>query len=369
MSKKLLTTVQLGDLTLKNRIALAPMTRARSGADQVPKPWNVEYYVQRASAGLIITEGTIPCEQGMGWNYVPGIYTDAHVEGWKKVTDAVHEKGGVIFCQLWHMGRVTHSTFHGKQPVAPSAVTARGDGTYGSDFVKHPYEEPHALTLEELPQVLAEYKNAAECAKRAGFDGVEIHSANGYLLDEFLQSHTNIRTDEYGGSKENRFRFVKEVIETVTSVFPSNRVGIRFSPNGAFNDMGNEDNFEVYSYYISQLNQFNLAYLHVMDGLAFGFHNKCAAMTLADVRKIYSGTVIGNCGYTPESAEAAIVDGGADLIAIGRPYISNPDLPERIANDWPLNEVSNPGTWYSPSPDPSWDPRVGYTDFSPYAPA
>jgi len=366
MSKKLLSPLKFHDLILKNRIALAPLTRSRNGPDKIPKPWMVDYYVQRASAGLIIAEATLISNQAQGFNNVPGIFLPEHVQGWRTITDSVHKVDGVIFSQLWHMGRVSHSSYSGFQPIAPSAVVAQGEGLYDVNFVKVPYETPRALAIDEIPNIVNEYKQAAICAKEAGFDGIELHAANGYLMDIFLQSHTNLRTDAYGGSPEKRFRFIREVIESVCSVFPSTSIGIRLSPNGVYNDMGNADNFDTFLYYMEQLNQFNLGYLHVMDGLGFGFHNKCAQVTLKDVRKVYKGIVIGNCGYTPATAEEAVACGDADMIAIGRAYISNPDLPERIANDWPLAE-SDPSTYYS-SPAPDWDPRKGYTDYPIYSP-
>eukprot|EP01041_Mallomonas_annulata_P003911 gene3911-7800_t len=347
VAKSLLSTLQLHDLVLKNRIALAPLTRARASVDGIPKPCMVDYYTQRSTGGLIISEGTGISTEALGWAHEPRIYAAEHVEAWKTVTSSVHAANGVIFCQLWHCGRVSHSTY-GSQPVAPSAVLQQGDGIYCADYQKRPYEVPRALETSEIPRLLNDYKQAATCAKEAGFDGVEIHGANGYLLDEFLQSHTNLRDDNYGGSYENKFRLVKEIIETVSTVFPSTHISVRLSPNGVFNDMGNADNFEAFTYYISELNKLNLGFLHVMDGLAFGFHDKCKPMTIQDIRSLYKGIIMANCGYTPESAETVIAAGDADLVAFGRPYISNPDLPERIANGWPLAPNSDPSTWFTP---------------------
>jgi len=284
---------------------------------------------------LIISEGAILSKQAMGWQSAPGIYTSEHVPGWRKVTDSVHAKGGKIFCQLWHLGRVAHSEFHGLTPIAASAIKVDGQThIYGG---KKDYEEPRAIESSEIPTILEEYKNAAQCAKDAGFDGVEIHGANGYFLDIFLQSCSNKRTDEYGGPKENRFRLWREVLNTVCSVFPSTSVGIRVSPNGAFNGMGSEDNFETFSYAFQELQSYKLAYVHIMDGLAFGYHGKCPQFTLYDARKAgYTGTLIGNCGYDQAHAEGAVGSGVVDLIAFGRDYISNPDLVERYENKWPL---------------------------------
>lgn len=345
------------DLTLRNRIALAPMTRGRAGVARIPNASMANYYAQRSSAGLIITEATTISEQANGWNESPGIYTEAMQEGWKPVVDAVHQKGGVIFLQLWHMGRSSHSDFHnGALPVAPSAIAIQGDSIH-TPKGKKPYEVPRALTTVEVLQVVKDYEQAARRALAAGFDGVEIHGANGYLIDEFLQSKTNHRTDHYGGSVENRFRFLKEVTEAVTTVFPANRVGVRLSPNGIYNDMGSPDFREQFTYAASQLDQYGLAYLHVMDGLAFGFHQLGDPMTLDDFRKVFRGPLIGNCGYNQETAEKAVAGGHADLIAFGRPFISNPDLVERFKNGWPLSDIAPVTDWYSPTGD------KGYTDF------
>lgn len=361
-SPKLLSPIEIGDLQLKNRVFMAPMTRARSGNSRVPNERMAEYYAQRASSGLIITEATTVTPYGLGWMDSPGIWTEEMREAWKKVIEAVHAKGGKIFCQLWHTGRAGHSSFipEGKTPVSASAISI-GQEVHTADGSKVPHETPRPLELDELPGVIEAYRRGAELAKEAGFDGVEIHSANGYLLDQFLQTCSNQRTDAYGGSVENRFRLLKEVTEAVLTVWPSARVSVRISPNGAFNGMGSEDNIETFTYVAEQLQQYNLGFLHVMDGLGFGYHEKCPAMTLADVRKVYKGIIVGNVGYTQETAEAAIASGDADAIAFGRPYLSNPDLVERFANGWPLAPMSDPATWYTPRDD-------GYTDFPVYKP-
>lgn len=356
-SPKLLEPCSLHDLSLRNRIALAPMTRARAGTQRVANALMAEYYAQRASAGLIITEATVVSEQGIGWLDSPGIYTDEMTEGWRLTTDAVHAKGGKIFLQLWHCGRASHSSFHnGDLPVAPSAVKLNGDGIHTAGG-KVPHEIPRALETEEIPAIVADYRRAAERAKDAGFDGIEVHSANGYLLDQFLQSKTNHRSDAYGGSIGNRYRLLDEVVRAVTEVWPAHRVGVRLAPNGAFNDMGSPDYREQFSHAARQLDAFGLAYLHVMDGLGFGFHGLGEPMTLAEFRTLFHGPLMGNCGYDFESAEKAIAAGEADLIAIGRPYLSNPDLVERFAAGAPLNPESDPSTWYSPAG------AEGYTDF------
>lgn len=359
-SPHLLTSFELHDLPLKNRVILAPMTRARAGKERIPNEIMAEYYAQRASAGLVITEATTISDQANGWNESPGIYTDEMVEGWRTVVDRVHEAGGTIFLQLWHTGRASHSSFHdGDLPVAPSAIPIDGDSIH-TPKGKEDYEVPRALETDEIPGIVADYRAAAARAKEAGFDGVEIHSANGYLLDEFLQSKTNHREDRYGGSIEKRFQMLKEVVEAVLEELPAHRVGVRFAPNGAFNDMGSPDYREQFTYAAQQLDAYGLAYLHVMDGLAFGFHELGEPMTLAEFRAVFSGPLMGNCGYDQTSAEAAIESGDADLIAIGRPYISNPDLVERYANDWPLAPDAEIEDWYTPGG------AKGYTDFPTY---
>lgn len=268
----------------------------------------------------------------------------------------VHDAGGVFFCQLWHTGRASHPAFHGGEPqVAPSAIKINADYIHTPEG-KKPHESPRALETKELPGIVADYRRAAERAKEAGFDGVEIHSANGYLLDTFLQSKTNHRTDGYGGSVENRTRLLLEVVNAVCEVFPSNRVGVRMSPNGAFNDMGSEDYREQFLYAAAELGKLGLAYLHLMDGLGFGFHELGEPMTLREFRTVFGGPLMGNCGYTQATAEAAIAAGDADLISFGRPYLSNPDLVERFANGWPLADDAPIETWYTPG-------ETGYADW------
>ena len=357
----LLQSFSMHDLELRNRVVLAPMTRARAGTGRMPNSLMAEYYRQRCGAGLLITEATTISEQANGWNESPGIYSEEMVEGWKLTTDAVHQSDGLIFLQLWHCGRASHSSFHDGQPaVAPSAVKINEEYIHTPNG-KQPHETPRALETEEIPGIVEDYRKAAQRAKEAGFDGVEVHSANGYLIDSFLQSKTNRREDEYGGSVENRYRFLDEIVNAVTTVWPANRVGVRLSPNGAFNDMGSPDFREQFTYVAKQLDSFGLAYLHVMDGLAFGFHELGEPMTLADFRAVFEGPLMGNCGYTQESAEQAITDGHADLISFGRPFISNPDLVERFRNRWPLAEPAEVSDWYSPIGE------QGYTDFPPHS--
>lgn len=356
----LLTPVQIGGLTLANRIALAPMTRARSGPSRIPNPLMTEYYAQRASAGLLITEGTSISEQGLGWNESPGIYTEAMQEGWRTVVDTVHDRGGRIFLQLWHCGRASHSDFHdGALPVSASAVRLNGDEVH-TPKGKKPYETPRALELDEIPAVVADYRQAAARAWAAGFDGVEIHAANGYLPNQFLDGRSNQRTDAYGGNIENRFRLLREVVEAVVEAVPAGRVSVRLSPNGAFNDMGWPGYREQFLYAAAELDTFGLAFLHVVDGLTFGFHEQGEPVTLAEIRRVFHGPLMGNCGYDQDSAEQAVASGQADLIAFGRPYLANPDLVERFAHGWPLAPLPDMATWYTPAG------AEGYTSFPAY---
>lgn len=361
-SEALFQPLQLGDLTLRNRVVLAPLTRARAGAERVPNDLMATYYRQRAGAGLVISEATAVSPQGNGWVDAPGIYTEAQREGWRRVVDTVHAEGGRIFLQLWHTGRASHSSFLGGElPVAPSAIKIEGEGVHTYDG-KQPHETPRALRTDELPGVVADYVAAARLAQEAKFDGVELHAANGYLLDQFLQSKTNHRDDAYGGSVENRFRLLREVVEGISTVFPPSRIGVRLSPNGVFNDMGSPDYRETSLYAARELDALGVGMLHVMDGLAFGFHELGEPMTLADFRAVYRGTLIGNCGYTRESGEAAVAGGNADLIAYGRPFIANPDLVERFRNDWPLAPEADPSTWYAGGVG-----AEGYTDYPAYS--
>jgi 2,4-dienoyl-CoA reductase-like NADH-dependent reductase (Old Yellow Enzyme family) len=361
--RELLTPFDMRGLSLSNRVVLAPMTRSRAGPTRTANALMAEYYAQRAGAGLIVTEATSISEQALGWVDSPGIYTDEQGHAWRPVVEAVHAKGGRIFLQLWHCGRASHSSFHdGELPVAPSPIRLNGESVRTPDG-KQPYETPRALEIGEIPLVVADYVAAAARAKAAGFDGVEIHSANGYLLDQFLQSKTNHREDAYGGSVENRFRLLREVVEGVSGVIGPERVAVRLAPNGAFNDMGSPDYRETFTYAAGKLDRFGLGYLHVMDGLAFGFHELGDPMTLEDFREVFTGPLMGNCGYDLPAAEAAVARGAADLIAIGRPFISNPDLVERYRHGWPLAPDAAPETWYSDA-----GPEH-YTDYPNYDPA
>ena len=359
---KLLEPVSLGSLSLPNRVVMAPMTRSRSGDERVPGPPVGEYYAQRASAGLIVSEATVVSTHGIGWLNSPGIYTDEQAAAWRDhVVSPMREAGGRIALQLWHCGRASHSDFHGGEPPpAPSPVRLEGDGIH-TPAGKKEYETPREMTVDEIAATVADYRAAAGRAREAGFDGIELHGANGYLIDQFLQSKTNRRGDEYGGSVENRYRFLGEVMAAVLEVWPADRVCVRLAPNGVFNDMGSPDYREQFSHAATELGKLGLAYLHVVDGLGFGFHELGQPMTLADFRALTSTPLIGNCGYTLETASAAVDRGDADAIAFGRPFISNPDLVERFANGWPLAEEAPMDVWYS------FD-EEGYTDWPAHQP-
>jgi N-ethylmaleimide reductase len=357
----LLTPTNLGAIEICNRIVMAPLTRGRSGPSRVPNEMNLRYYQQRAGdTGLIITEGTTISPGSNGWKDNAGIYTQDMADGWKPVVKAVHEKGAKFVLQLWHLGRAAHSSYlsEGERIVAPSPIAAQGDGVYASDGSKQPYEVPKEMSVEDIASVVEDFRKAASFAKDAGFDGVEIHSANGYLLDTFLQSSTNKRKDQYGGSVENRFRLLSEVLDAVCGVWGADRVAIRLSPNGAYNDMGSEDNIETFTYALKELDKRGLAYVHVMTGLGFGFHKKCAEFTPEMVRESFQGRLMLNVGYDRESAEAVVSAGTADCVSFGRPFIGNPDLVYRWAHDLPLAE-SDPSTWFTHD-------DIGYSDYPTY---
>eukprot|EP01060_Flectonema_neradi_P025687 TRINITY_DN3449_c0_g2_i1.p1 TRINITY_DN3449_c0_g2~~TRINITY_DN3449_c0_g2_i1.p1 ORF type:complete len:373 (+),score=88.67 TRINITY_DN3449_c0_g2_i1:52-1170(+) len=347
-----LSPVTIGEMNLKNRVVMAPLTRSRTNNEgKVPNDLNVEYYTQRATAGLIITEGTHVSPIATGWVDAPGIYTQEQVEGWKKVIKSIHEAGGKVFCQLWHQGRQTHSDFHGQTPVSSSA-TPMTKGTAHTPEGTKPYETPRPLEVDEIAQTVRDFGRAAANAKAAGFDGVEIHGANGYLLDQFMQSRVNKRTDEYGGSVEKRTRFVLEVIDAVLEVFPKEQVGIRVSPNGMFGDMGSDDFREQFTHSIKAIGEKNLGYVCVLDGLSFGFHEKGKPFLLTEAKALLEGSsslLMGNVGYTKESADEAISSGVADLIAFGRPFITNPDLVERFQNGHELAPLSESSFWWLPN--------------------
>lgn len=361
LAKTLLSLFDLAGLPLKNRVVMAPLTRGRAGKERIPNALMAEYYAQRASVGLIISEGVTISKQANGWLNSPGIYSEEQAQAWKQVVDAVHAKGTPFFLQLWHTGRASHSSFQedNQLPVSASAIKLNDDYIH-TPIGKQPYETPRALETHEIPLVVEDYRQAAQRAKYAGFDGVEIHAGYGYLIDEFLQSKTNQRTDRYGGNLENRYRFLKEIVEAVLTVFHANRVGVRLSPNSTYNDMGSPDFREIFFYVAQQLNTYGLSYLALIDGLKLnGFHQLGEPMMTGEFRDVFTGAIMANGDYTQETATTAIVGGNADLIGFGRTIISNPDLVERFAHGWALNPPADPSVWFS------FD-KEGYTDFPTY---
>ncbi|KAE9225339.1 hypothetical protein PF004_g11963, partial [Phytophthora fragariae] len=361
---KLFTPLELSkDLVLKNRIVYGPTTSARSDPDtHVPLERNIVYYEQRAGAGLLITEGCGISEQGFGWYGAPALYTDEHEAVWKELVDRVHAKGTKIFLQLWHMGRQSHPSFHPtNEVVSASATQYVGGTTRNASGERCDFEKARALTTEEFPEVVEMYRQCAIRAKRAGFDGVEVHGANGYLVDQFMQSVTNQRTDKYGGSFENRYRFLDEIVEALKTVFPAGRIGVRLSPNGVFGGMGSKDNNEMFTYAFERLSEHGLAYLAMLDG--FGYSSESRTLTVFDAKKAFKGIVMANNSYTRDTAEGVIRSGAADLVGFARLFISNPDLVERFRNDWPVNLV--------PDYKFFWDSATGdegYNTFGHYKP-
>ncbi|MDX1750016.1 MAG: alkene reductase [Methylophaga sp.] len=333
----------LGDLTLRNRILMAPLTRSRSKQPgDVPTEMNAEYYRQRAGAGLIIAEATQVSPQGKGYAFTPGIHSEEQVEGWRRVTDAVHEEGGDIFLQLWHVGRISHPELqpNGNKPVAPSAIKPEGAKTYiSADSGMIEIQTPRALELEEMPDIVEQFRQGAENAKRAGFDGVEIHAANGYLLDQFIKSGSNHRDDEYGGSLENRLRLPLEVVAAVIDVWGAQRVGIRVSPTGSFNAMEDADPVTTFGTFAKKLDALKIAFIEVVEDSFQGNHvSGRPEAVIKAIRESFTRTYIANGGYTFNEAKQRIIDGKTDLVSFGRLFISNPDLPERFRLGTPLNE-------------------------------
>jgi N-ethylmaleimide reductase len=321
---------RLGDLDLPNRIVMAPLTRNRAthGSD-APGELAATYYRQRASAGLIISEAAQISQQGQGYIWTPGLYSDAQVQGWQGVTKAVHEAGGRIFVQMWHVGRISHTSLqpNGGAPVAPSAIRAKTKTFIETGFAD--VSEPRALTAPEIAAIVQDYAHAALNAKRAGFDGVEIHAANGYLIDQFLRDGANKREDSYGGSIENRARFALEVVDAILKVWPAARVGIRLAPVSPANDIADSNPAALFGYLVARLSERRLAYIHVIEGATQGDRD-IAAFDYAALRRGFAGAYIANNGYTRELAIETLAEGRADLIAFGRPFISNPDLVERL---------------------------------------
>lgn len=355
----------MGDLELSHRVVLAPLTRMRSTQPgDVPNPLNATYYAQRASdRGLLISEATQISLLGKGYPAAPGIHSPEQVEGWRFVTRAVHEKGAYMFLQLWHVGRVSHSSLHPEAglPIAPSAI-APNDGSQAltADFQQVSFETPRAVEIEEIPAIVAEYRHGAENAKAAGFDGVEVHSANGYLLDQFLEDTTNRRTDEYGGSIENRARLLLEVVDTVVEVWGGSRVGVRLSPYGNFMDMGDSNPLALFTYVLEQLSARGIAYVHMIEPRAGNAGadvpvDHTAPRAAEIFRKAFPGVLISAGGYTAQTAETAIASGLADAVAFGRLFIANPDLPRRFRLGSALNKADRT-TFYGGN-------EKGYTDY------
>ncbi len=333
----LFTPLRVGALDLPNRVLMAPLTRNRAHPDGTPGPLAATYYAQRASAGLLITEATQISPEGKGYKDTPGIHADAHVTGWRSVTDAVHAAGGRIFLQMWHVGRVSHTSVQpgGQPPVAPSAITADTQTFVDAGFVAT--SAPRALETAEMPRIVADYAAAAERAKAAGFDGVEIHGANGYLIDQFLKDRSNQRTDAYGGAAENRIRLAVEVIEAVAKVWGADRVGLRLTPTAPVNDTWDSDPARVFGLLLDRLNPLGLAYLHLVEDLSGKGAKPEDRLILDGLRTRWSGVYLGNGGYDGPSAAAAVAEGRADAITFGKPFIANPDLPTRILHGSALN--------------------------------
>ena len=348
----LFSAITIGNLTLSNRMIMAPMTRNRAAEGAIPQAMNVEYYRQRASAGLIITEASQVSAEGVGYPATPGIYNQQQVAGWRQITDAVHQEGGHIYIQLWYCGRISHPDLLPDQqiPVAPSAIRPEGEAiTYEG---MKAFVEPRALVTDEIQNIVSQYKNAAQMAKLAGFDGVEIHAANGYLIDQFLRDGSNQRSDEYGGSEENRMRFLNQVLDAVLEVWQSHCVGIRLTPENSFNSMSDSDPQAHFNYFITQLNTRDLAYLHILEGDMMSASRNVDYRALRDA---YDGMYMANNGYDKTRAQSAIANGDCDLVAFGVPYLANPDLLYRYQHDLPLNEADQ-ATFYGGD-------ETGYTDY------
>ncbi|MFV2061416.1 MAG: alkene reductase [Gammaproteobacteria bacterium] len=348
----LFSPLKIGALTIPNRIVMAPLTRNRANQDNAPHELHVEYYSQRASAGLIITEASQVSEQGVGYPSTPGIYHPVQVSAWRSVTDAVHAKGGRIFLQLWHVGRISHPSLqvNNALPVAPSAIKPAGDAiTYDGPQA---YVEPRALEITEINEIVQQFQVAAHNAKVAGFDGVEIHAANGYLLDQFLRDGTNQRSDQYGGSLENRARVINEVIKAVLQEWDAGQVAIRISPENSYNDIADSNPQSTFNFITKQINQYGLAYLHVLEGDMTG---KPKQIDYAQIKSRFDGPYMANSGYTKESAEQSIEQAHSDFVSFGVLYIANPDLVERFADDSVLN-TPDQETFYGGD-------EKGYTDY------
>jgi N-ethylmaleimide reductase len=358
----LFDTLTVGDLNLPNRVIMAPLTRMRSSQPgNIPNALNARYYAQRASAGLIVSEATQISQQGQGYPATPGIHSAEQVAGWRLVTDAVHQASGRIFLQLWHVGRISHSSHQPDAglPVAPSAIQPSGL-TFTADWKQVAFETPRALETNELAGIVADFRKGAENAKAAGFDGVEVHGANGYLLDQFLQDGSNQRSDAYGGSIENRARLLLEAVDAAIAVWGSGRVGVRLSPYGSFNDMQDSDPIALFTHVLAQLSLRGVAYVHLIEPRATSAGGSDAVASDAPntaqlFRKAFAGVLISAGGYNAQNAAAAVSDGQVDAVAFGRWFISNPDLVERLQSGAELNRY-NRATFYGGG-------EVGYTDY------
>ena len=357
MHDALFQPLQLGAFTAKNRIMMAPLTRGRSDPGSVPGAMMVEYYRQRAGAGLIISEATGISVEGLGWPAAPGIWNDAQVAGWKPVTAAVHAEGGKIVLQLWHMGRIVHPDFLGGKPGLSASATTAPDHAH-TPTGRKPHEQARAATLDDIKRTVADYANAARNAKAAGFDGVQLHSANGYLVDQFLRAGTNLRTDEYGGSPENRTRFMRQVLEALIAVWGADRVSIRLSPNGESQGCDDPDPASIFGEAARVIQELGVSFVELRQpGPEGTFGRTDVAPQDGLIRSIYTGPLVLNSDYSAEGAAADVASGRCDAISFGRPYISNPDLAERIrvGAEWAPN-TNVPKSWYLPGPE-------GYIDY------
>jgi N-ethylmaleimide reductase len=354
----LFTPLEVGPYRLPHRVIMAPMTRCRAGKGAVAQPMMAEYYVQRAGAALLISEATQVSPQGTGYPGTPGIYSPEQVAGWRLVTEAVHRAGGLIFAQLWHVGRISHPVYQlgGALPVAPSAIAAQGKIQTPQGL--EPYPTPRALETDEVPEVVEQFRRGAENALAAGFDGVELHGANGYLPDQFLRDGTNLRTDRYGGPIENRARFHLEVTQALCDVWGAARVGVRLSPSGTFNDMHDSNPRATFGYVITELGKLGLAYLHIMEAMEGDLRHGGEGIPVSEFRRLFDGVLITNSGFTLEKANRYVAEGWADAVAFGTLFLSNPDLPERFRAGAPLTPA-NPDTFYVGG-------AKGYLDYPPW---
>ncbi|AEV86797.1 1,2-oxophytodienoate reductase [Actinoplanes sp. SE50] len=355
MSTGLFEPFPLGDLTLANRMVMAPLTRNRADHDGVVTPMMVTHYRQRATTGLIISESTPVSAEGVGYPNTPGIHTEAQAAGWLRLTEAVHAESGRVFVQLQHCGRISHPSLlpDGSTPVAPSALRPSGQTFTPSGLQE--FVMPRELEAHEVPEIVAQFEHAAKRALDAGFDGVEVHAGNGYLVDQFLRDATNIRTDAYGGSPRNRMRLLNEILDAVCAVWPAHRVGVRFTPENSFNSMADTNPQAHFRYFLEQLRTRDLAYVHMLEG---DMTTKTSALDYRALRDAFTGTYIANNGYDLPRAQTAIRDGAADLIAFGVPFLANPDLVRRYRDGLPLN-TADPSTYYTGGP-------LGYIDYPTY---